>query len=161
MKMNVVELSKRKGGPSALRLVALLSLILGACTSRQTGPTQQADAGPPCNGNYLQDASLDIGTKLGVTQLVCAKPGGKVTVKAKIEACLNFAGGSPFGQGAYTIRVQQDSSTSLDIPPTATSGSYSFRALGVIGGKCEPRDGDGLTGTLQVGTGGGTGEEKP
>ncbi|HZH17156.1 MAG TPA: hypothetical protein VE057_22565 [Archangium sp.] len=109
MRMNVVELAKRKGGPSALRLMALLSLVLGACTSRQTSPTQQADVGQAGVGycNQYLPSSADIQVQQGdagytYTIQYTYSDGGTSTdnslaVKVQCGGTLNLKGSSSDG----------------------------------------------------------------
>jgi hypothetical protein len=209
MRMNVVDLSKRKGAPSALRLVALLSLVLGGCVSRQPGSAQQAnarhamagqaadggcpstwsstadiniqrqdDAGYTYTVQYLDDAGTDAGYfSSSVPPPVCVLPGGTLKLKGSssdggtIDLCFSKAdGGSfPFTEGGTIVKVKGKHMDEIKVTSTAKTFNLTHQGATYTYEMCPPDTdggvsvddvGEGMTGTLQVGTGVGQ-EENP
>jgi hypothetical protein len=177
MRMNMFELSKRKG---SLCLVALLSLVLGACSSRQPSPALQP---APANcTSYPSRQTIQINgpsNKVTVTKTTCARFGGTVKFEANgTDACVSFPNGNPFTPPNRSFSVTASGSgVSLNIADSGTRKDYTFD---VKSGSCSSGSDGGTTGdggtpereysfvdqtqgtsgTLEVGTGG-VGEEDP
>jgi hypothetical protein len=171
MRMNVFELSKRKG---SLCLVALLSLVLGACASSQTRTTQRAtslDCPATIRVHSTQEGCYTLPQKNA-----CVSDRGTVTfqMSGKGIASFTFKGASPFNtQNPISVQSGQPVELIAETPGNFTfdvevSGQNACPPSTLVlekkpsGSGSESRDGqsEGLTGTLQVGTGGGDWEEE-
>jgi hypothetical protein len=167
MRMEMFELSKRKGSTSALCLVALLSLVLGGCPRPGTRIRLQ---GPSTCSDYPLKATFEvqyIRNTIFIPQTVCVRGGGTLTFKPSGDNNKNkydfnlcfasedsnpgpFTGMSPNLVGVWTQPTSQKLIAVEKGPIT-----YTFTPCLDSGGNL---DLEGLTGSLQVGTGGTTDE---